>query len=242
MSRIKLLGVSLVAVFALFALTAASAMAVEEKTKMLPETGVTFTGKQTAEVGKLVQSGSEKVVECKKGKGTGTIESANLGKYTTTFEECSSSGAPCTGLGDAAKTIKNEGTYHFWLALETLNGTANTLVGALVFLPIEKHFTCELLGIKVLILVKGCVAALATSLNTLVATTKDIFRQRAIGVELITEVLPEGTTKEIECKLLSEENSTGFKQSSIVGEAENEKFKKGETVPTILLMNPGGVN
>lgn len=71
-------------------------------------------------------------------KGSGTIESANLGKYEALFGECNSTGgARCTGAGDVGGTILSKGTYHFWLALETLNIIKDTLVGALVLLPEE---------------------------------------------------------------------------------------------------------
>jgi len=239
MTRIKLFGVVMVAVFAIFALVT-SVAAAEEKTKMLPESGVTFKGVQVGE-GKLVQKSGEEV-KCKKGKGSGTIESANLGKYETLFEECTSlGGSICTGEGDASGTILNHGTYHFWLALETLNGVEHTLVGALVNLPEETKFGCTLLGITVKITVlKGCVAALATKLNTLVSTTTDTFAQVAgkPGIQLIINVLPQEKTTEIECILLSQKGTGAFEQSSLVGVAENSTFKKGETAVTVLLMNP----
>jgi hypothetical protein len=240
MTRIRLLGVSLMAVFAIFALTASMASAEEEKTKMLPAAGVSFTSKQVGE-GVLEQKEGTFTVKCKKGKGSGTIETANLGKYTTLFEECKdSAGGKCTGASDAVETILNKGLFHFWLALELLNGK-NTLVGALAFLPEELHFTCVDLGVNVLVLVNGCVAALATPLNELTTVTKDVFAQTG-GVQLIIKVLPAGSTVEEECKLLSAVGAGAFKQSGLKGEAENENFKVGETKPTILLMNPAAVN
>jgi hypothetical protein len=233
MSRIRLLGVCLIAVFAFSAIVASAAMA-EEKTKMLPEAGVKFTSK--GKEGKLVTLGA-KEVKCKKLTGKGTIESANLGKYETLFEECESSGGKCTGTGLTTGDILNAGTYHFWLALETLNGTANTLVGALVFLPTEIHFTCVVLGLNVLVLVKGCIAALATPLNTLASLTKDTFAQTG-GDPLITKVLPAGSTTEETCTLLSALSEGTFESSGLTGLAENETFKSGESAVTVLLMNP----
>jgi hypothetical protein len=243
MTRIKLIGLSLIAVIALLALTAASASAAEEKTKMLPESGVSFTGKGGK--GKLSIVGLPTTVNCEKGKGKGTIESANLGKYETDFEECHFNGVatePCTGAGEATAVILNKGTFHFWLALETLNGVAKTLVGALVFLPEELHFTCVVAGLNQLFLVKGCVAALSTLLNTLVSTTTDTFALAGgvAGNQLITEVLPQEKTTEIECILLTSVNGGAFTTSALEGKAENETFKKGAETVTVLLMNPEG--
>jgi hypothetical protein len=238
MTRIKLFGVVMIAAFAIFALVT-SVAAAEEKTKMLPESGVTFTAKQVGE-GKLVMKSGEEV-KCKEGKGSGTIESANLGKYETLFEKCTSTGGSiCTGEGDATGTILNKGTYHFWLALEELNKVANTLVGALVNLPEETKFGCTLLGVTVKVTVlKGCVAALATKLNTLVSTTTDTFAQVSAGVELITKVLPQEKTTEIECILLSQKGTGAFEQSSLVGVAENKAFENSKKeLITVLLMNP----
>jgi hypothetical protein len=240
MTRIKLIGLSLIAVIALLALTAASASAAEEKTKMLPESGVTFTAKSG--VGKLTILNLSNVVECKKDKGKGTIESANLGKFETDLEECKAGTGTCTGTGEASGVILTKGTFHFWLALETLNGVANTLVGALVFLPEEAHYTCVVAGLNQLFLVKGCMAALATPLNTLASITKDTFALAGGGAgdQLITLVLPQEAAGEIECVLLTSINGGAFTMSALEDVAENENFKKGETAVTVLLMNPEG--
>jgi hypothetical protein len=235
MSRTRFFGVCVVGVLVLFALTA-SVAAAEEKTKMLPESGVSFTSK--GKEGALNQVGSIFNVKCKKGKGSGTITSANLGAYKADFEECKDSlGGTCTGAGEASGIILNEGEYHFWLAKESLGGV-NTLVGALAFLPKEAHFTCVDAGINNLVLVKGCVAALATPLNTLASITTDVYAESSTGVQLITKVLPANSTTETECVLLSEKNAEGFKQSSLNTTVENEGFKSGTTAITVLLMNP----
>jgi hypothetical protein len=233
MTRLKLFGIMMVAAFAILTSVAAA----EEKTKMLPESGVTSTGKQVGGV-KLIQKGGTEV-ECKSGKGSSTIEAANLGKYTTTFEECTSSGGKCTGEGEATGVILTSGAYGFWLALETLNGFEHTLVGALVQLPSQTKFSCVILGISVSVVVlAGCTAALATPLNTLTSTTSDTFAQIANGEELITKVLPPNSTSEILCTMLSNKAGGTFELSSLVGKAENSNFKKGAESVTTLLMNP----
>jgi hypothetical protein len=235
MKRIKLLGVSLIAVVAVLALTASSAMA-EEKTKMLPESGVSFTS--TSGPGTLETKGGSKVT-CTKDKDTGTIDSANLGKFTVDFEGCKLGTEECTGVNEAKEVILMKGVYHFWLALELKTGeTKESLVGALVFLIEEFHFTCKVGGIfNALVLVLGCVAALAEPLNTLAEITKDVFKQSK-GVQLIILVLPQEAKEEIKCILLSSVNGGAFEQSGAEGTDENKAFKVGEKPVTVLLMNP----
>jgi hypothetical protein len=238
MTRIKFLGPSLIAVLALFALASTSASAAEEKTKMLPESGVTFTTKGgEASLGIL---GLTNKIVCKKEKGTGTIESANLGKFAMDFEECRLGTEACTGFNEVGGVILLKGTFHFWLAFETLNGVAETLVGALVFLLEQVHYTCVVAGLNWLFLVKGCIAALATPLNTLASVTKVTFAASGgvAGDPLITRVLPQELLNNIECILLVSINEQPFTMSAWEGVLETEKFKKGAEATTILLMNP----
>jgi hypothetical protein len=75
MTRIKPLILSLATALALTALAATSAAA-EEKTKMLPESGVSFTS--TGGAMTLETKGGSRLA-CAKTKDTGTIDSANLG-------------------------------------------------------------------------------------------------------------------------------------------------------------------
>jgi hypothetical protein len=244
MTRIKYVGISVIAVMALISSATASASAAEEKTKMLPESGITFTSK--AGKGKLSILGLTTAVNCEKGKGSGTVESANLGRGEGTAEECHFNGVatnPCTGAGDATGVILSKGTFHFWLALETLNGVAKTLVAAFVSLPEETHFTCVVAGLNQLFLAKGCDAALATPLNTLSSTVKATLALASgvAGDQLITEVLPQEKTTEIECVGLVSVNGGAFTMAAGEGVAEFEKFLNAskETV-TALLMNPEG--
>ncbi len=186
-------------------------------------------------VGKEGKEGSE--VKCEKTAGTGSFTSANLGEFTTTFEGCKAKvpiigTAPCTGEGDEKEKILLKGEVHYWLAL--LSGK---LVAALVFLFKELHFTCEALGQKQLILVKGCAAALAEPVETLTKTTKDVFKEEKSGVSDIREVLPQETTKEIKCITETNVNAGGFIESAQTGTIENEEFKQGGKAVEVLLMN-----
>jgi hypothetical protein len=78
----------------------------------------------------------------------------------------------------------------------------------------------------------------ARPLNTLTATTEDVFAQ-SNGVQLITQVLPQEKTSEITCQQLASLNGGTFKNSALEGTIKNEKFQnaKKESI-TVLLMNP----
>lgn len=245
MKRIRLLGFALMAVFALGVIAAASASAAEP-TKVLPEPTAKEPLTFTAKGGKgtlLTVGGNE--VKCEQAKGSGEFASPNLGKGTVLFEKCKAKvpiigTAPCTGEGDNKETILFKGGVHYWLAL--LSGK---LVAALVFLFLESegnlvHFTCEALGQKQLVIVRGCAAALAEGekeLEKLSKVTKDKFIEEKSGVSDIKEVLPQETTKEITCKTETSVNGGAFEESAEAGTAENEKFEKGKAAVEVLLMN-----
>jgi hypothetical protein len=235
MRHIKLLGTALMMFFALSALATATASA-EEPTKILPEPTVaaplTFTSTSTA--GLLLTLGGKKV-ECTKDTGSGEFTTPNLGKYKVLFEGCKGEfGTTCTGVGDKSGTILQEGALHYVLAL--LSGI---LVAALVGLPKEFHFTCEVIGLKILVLVLGCIAALAEPLETLAKTTKDIFEFSAVnsGDPDIQKILMEEAKEEIACVLSSSINGGEFESSALKGTATNEGFKKGGKAVEVLLMN-----
>jgi hypothetical protein len=233
MTRLKTIGAALMAILALSALAVAMASAAEP-TKMLPSAGITFTSKSGP--GTLLTAVKSNEVKCKKDTGTGTIDTTNLGNFHTEFKECKAKvgglEGPCTGEGEAPEVILLLGTFHYWLA--TLD---KALVGALVFLIREFHFTCEIFGLKQLILVKGCAAALAEPTEKLTTVTKDVFKETKSGISDIKTVLPENSTKSMSCITLTNVNNEGFEESAQTGTAENEKFKKGAEAVEILLMN-----
>jgi hypothetical protein len=239
MKRIRLLGMMLVAIFA-FSAVIASVAAAEEKTKVLPEataaSPLTSTGKGGAGV-LLTVRGRE--VTCESGTGSGAFTSANLGTFHTTFIGCKTKadGATlrCTGTEDREGQILLLGTVHYWLALLSAR-----LVAALVFLFVQFHFTCTILTIKELVLVRGCAAALAEPTEKLTALTKDVFTEASSGVSDITEVLPQEARAEIRCiteTKVGEAEGDEFEQSSERGTAENERFEKEKRSVEVLLMN-----
>lgn len=242
MKRIKLLGIALMAVFALGVIAAASASAAEP-TKVLPEPTVKEPLKFTSKGGKgtLLTVGNNEVV-CQSATDKGEFTSPNLGPVTVLFEGCKAKvpiigTAPCKGEGDNKETILFKGEGHYWLAL-----LSEKLVAALVILFNKSqgtivHFTCEALGQKQLIIVEGCAASLAEPTEKLTKITKDVFKELKSGVADIKEVLPEETKKEIPCISLTSVNGGAFEESAQAGTAENEKFEKGKAAVEVLLMN-----
>lgn len=234
MKRIRLLGVALMAVFALGAIAAITASA--EVTLILPEKGVTVKSKSGK--GTLLTVGGSQVI-CQKDKGESSFTTGNLGTFKVDFEECKAKvpiigSAPCTGTGEPKEVILLVGEVHYLLALlmegKPKEEKASKLVAALAFL-FETHFTCEALGQKQLILVKGCAAANAEPIEKLTKLTKDVFKEWSSGESSILLILPENTTKEVNCLTETSVNGGAFELSAETGTVENE------TNVEVLLMN-----
>lgn len=236
MKRIRLLGVALMAVFALGVIAAASASA-QEPTKVLPEPteAKPLMGTSKSGPGTLLTVGKNEVT-CKKDTDTFSATTPNLGTFHATFEECKTvvlgQKLTCTGVGDKEGLILLLGTVHYWLALLSAK-----LVAALVFLFEEFHFTCKNALAKALVLVKGCAAALAEPTEKLTKVTKDIFKEEKSGVPDIKEVLPSEAKSEIKCITETNVNETKFEESAQTGTDENEAFKQGGAEVEVLLMN-----
>ncbi len=236
MKRIRLLGVVLMAVFVLGAIAATTASAAEV-TKILPEPTKEKPLKVKSKSGSgtlLTVGGSE--AKCEKAKGTSEFTTPNLGTFHTEFEGCKIKApivktAPCTGVGDKKEVILLLGTVHYVLALLMTKGTETTLVAALAFLFEELHFTCEALGQKELILVKGCAAANAEPTEKLTNKTKDTFKEFTTGESSILEILLEEAKKETPCLTEVNIGGKGFELAAETGTVENE------TSVEVLLMN-----
>jgi hypothetical protein len=236
MKRFKLIGIAILAIFALTAIAANIANA--EETKILPEPTALLpvTNKATGGPGKLLTLGG-KEIKCESSSGEGSATSFNLGTFHTLFTKCTGPlGSTCTGASNPSGLIALLGTVHFWLALLVKSGT---LVAALVFLIAPFHFTCEAFGVKQLILVLGCAAAHAEPTNVLTNLTKDVFIENGTGMPDIRSVLPSGATSEIPCITLTQINEEGaFEESAQSGTITNSKFEQNEKLISVLLMNP----
>jgi len=248
--RFGIMGFALVVVLAFTGLAASSALA-EEKTKILPEptagAPLTATATQSAEGHLLTVGGLE--VKCKKGLGSESWTSANLGTGNILFTECTGPlSTVCTGTGDPEGLIAAKGAVHFWLALNMF-GPQNEppkseLVGALVFLLEEAGvpFICvnKAKTIEDKIVVKGFIAAqvLPTSLNTLISKAHEVFEEWLSGETSILSVLKQEATSEIPCLPTSSTNGGAAELAALAALFFFEKYEKGEKSITIELMNP----
>jgi len=166
MRRLKLLGLGLVAVFALGAFMSTAALGAA---KVLTKAGVEsenfkLSGNSVKET-KLTVLKSGLAVKCPEvtteGEQTGKTL---LGTFHLHWKGCTTSlGGTCTGLGDESGLILALGTFH--IVFDSLT----TLGLGVLFLVEPLHFTC-VVGLSELLLVKGEVLCLATPTNSLTKT------------------------------------------------------------------------
>ncbi len=136
MQRLKILGVALMAVFALSAVVSATASAALPV--VLPETAETWKG--TSGSGTLETLKGTQIV-CKEATSEGTIEAKKpLGLFHIDLHGCSSSGVECMSLGDKNETILVLGSYH--IVFDSLK----PLGTAILFLLEPVHNECPLGG------------------------------------------------------------------------------------------------
>lgn len=110
MKRFKLLGLALVAVFALAAAFSASAFALPE---LLGQgANATYEGKNTAANPTLETTKSEKIV-CKEATANGVQETNSLASFHISFKGCESSGFKCNSSGDETGVILVLGSAHY---------------------------------------------------------------------------------------------------------------------------------
>ena len=160
MQRFRIIGMAILAIFAIGAVAAATASAEELRLLPLGTTANPVKFNVSSAGGEL---GSEVAkITCVKDKGTGETTSARLGKFRVTFEECKNvaSGAACRGLSDLPGNITAEGEFH----LRRLLGTEAEQKHIVVFFLLkEVHFSCSIVLVKV----TGCVAGLIEPINKL---------------------------------------------------------------------------
>jgi hypothetical protein len=234
MQRVKLLGLILMAMFALGAITSTTASA-EELPNILPAGTTNFKDKSGK--GKFQTSESKKIVECAKDTSSGRPGSVRLGTFDVLFEECKdpSTGAECWGLDDelSQKSVLVLGTYHVRYQVP-----ASGKKVAVIFLIKHVHFLCEFLGIKVLILVLGCaVGEVPTEFNNKLTKTYKVVLTQKEGKNTITEVENEKNTGKENCSLTSQEGEKGkVEQAGEETTEEVEGFKEGSKEVEALIM------
>jgi hypothetical protein len=249
---VMLFSVAVMAVFAFSAVAVSAASA--DVTKILPEpteaAPLTATLSESAEGHDLTTGGLE--IRCGRTSGSETWTTANLGTWNLLFTECTGAlSTVCTGEGDPSGLISARGEVHFWLAL-LMTGTAEKetteLIGALVLLLKESgvakpsNFTCvnPKKTIEERAVVNGCLAAqvLPASLNALIKEAKEEFAEWKSGETKTLQVLPQGTTSEINCLPTASVNGGAAELLALAGSYVANNFKKGGKELTIELMNP----
>jgi hypothetical protein len=151
MRTMRMILLALVAVLALGAVAASAASA---EVLFKQEKG---TFKSVGGVSKLTGAGG--TIECKKATNSGEITTKHLGTFSILFEECTGPfGSTCTTAGFAKGHI-NTGLMDLHLGLAEKKPA--------VLLEILKNvtFTCEVIGIKVNVEVKGSVVGLLTTVG-----------------------------------------------------------------------------
>ena len=168
MQRLRILCFALLTMFALSAIASATASALPT---LLNSSGelILVVEKYTGESGltefwKL----NGNVIKCLKSTATGQFDADSvLGLFHINFKECkgtvSGISAPCTGENDVKEEVLVLGEAH--LVYDTLKPV---LGAAVLFLIPQFHFTCgPVLGINVLILVRGSVLCLIKPIEKL---------------------------------------------------------------------------
>jgi len=200
MKRIRIVGLCLVAVFAMSAVAAASASAsptYKECMKVKAKTGKFATASCTTEGGtgtwelvspkKGAYTSTTKTatlatpgvgsVSCKTSKGTGTITSETAATTVVTFSTCATSGKKCTSAGQKAGVIK---TFELLGSLrEPTAGTVETVVTGNGPEGLSAEFSCETITIKT----RGSVGGVDTGdINTAGKKSTETFNE-ATGLE-----------------------------------------------------------
>jgi hypothetical protein len=198
----KYLKVMLLTAVAVCAFGAASAQAA------LPEFAgtfpTTFTSASTSPV--FESSGGSLKITCAKSKGTGEITGAKAASFKELFESCKATifGIPiatCTGAGQASGNIAAEGS-------NTLGFRLGGLVPLVALTIVQIHITCG----SNLVLVKGCLLGTTTLAKSTTATLKF---EGSKGANTDVDYTNDAKAT-VACKLESELNAEGFKQSDQV--------------------------
>jgi hypothetical protein len=138
MKRFRLLGLTLMAAFALSALTAVSASAALPEALGAKPFPQNWTGGNTGTETPTLETSKGERISCNKVDASGTQETDTLGKATLTILGCKTLTGNCETDGQAEGTIVSEGTYHF---VDDFLGTAATL-GVAVLTLVSTHFLC----------------------------------------------------------------------------------------------------
>jgi len=230
MNKMRMLGLALLAIFALGAIAAMSASAalpvgLPVATQANP---VKFSDKS----GPGSFDGASEV-SCRTDTSSGEFLSTSLGNFSVLFERCEASRIACTtlGTGQTSGTIRTTGEFHL---VYLRRGTPPTV--GIAFLINEVHFECSSL---VLVRVRGCAVGPVSPINTSVGTGgKYVVTLKRSGVKNeFTSFLNAAETGSVECKLESALGSRGtFGQSGEETVEEIEGFTQGGSAVSTEIM------
>lgn len=184
MQRRKIVGLTVVALFALFAIASATASAALPSVTLLPgeKFPVAFEGKSGKGILETVKGTT---VKCSSGKSSGSIEGEKTGKTTITFEGCESSGFKCNTTGKGSGIIETSGT-------TTLVFDSLSPLGVALLLAVnETTFECTAL---VKVKVKGNILLLVKPLGEEV-TSFELIVTQSKGVPGDTKYFEGGVEK-----------------------------------------------
>jgi len=171
MQRFKLVILSAMAVFSLSAAVSATASAVTPAS-FLPEDAFTYTGTGGSGTHTLL-AGSK--LECASHTSSGSFAAgAKLGPFTIDFKGCKdpTTGATCTGLGEASGVILVTGEAHLVVDVES-----PALGAGLLFLISTVHYSCSI----ILVELKGEVLCLIKPVATKTAHFEIVCEETAAG-------------------------------------------------------------
>jgi hypothetical protein len=162
MKHFRLLGVAVIAMFALGgSLAASEAFALPE---ILPVTGNQhFTGSNDGTAKLVLESKAGTEIGCTAATSTGFQETGSLGTFHIAFTGCNTAIlGKCNTVGEAAETILSFGSFHY--VLDTLGGATEEQVALLLLLtPITFECTSfaknEVKGTLVCLILKPLVAS-----------------------------------------------------------------------------------
>ncbi len=136
MQRLKIVGVVLMAVFALSAVVSATASAA---VVILPEVAESWKGESGKSSLEVLKGAS--IISCAKSKSEGTFEATKpLGSFHIDLEGCKASIAACTGLGEAKEVLLSLGTFH--LVFDKLAAKLSENGVGILFLIEPTHYEC----------------------------------------------------------------------------------------------------
>ena len=247
MQRIKVIGLALVAVFAISAVTAGAASASKPEFEPKGKTfTITYVGKGTNV--KLQKSGGFGEIECSAAKSSGTLTNATVGTATITFTGCKDSiGGTCTSKGapNAGEIISNKlESLLVYAPKKTEVGvvlapegsglsTSETITTVKTFTPLIECGGFIPVNVEVR---KGLIGKIpSVELNAFKTTFKLEFASPKVGVQTIEEYEKHAGGVVTGLHLESNENGGAFAAADEVATGTLEEFKHGTTLEEVKI-------